>query len=77
MQVWKAESGRVLDVQMVIQMRTEAKIEYRSVVLMEHVQAEGEGVRTGSALGEMKRLCAESLRVRRNMCMVESNHTKA
>lgn len=44
---------------------------------MEHVQAEGEGVRTGSALGEMKRLCAESLRVRRNMCMVESNHTKA
>lgn len=40
---------------------------------MEHVRAEG--VHTGSALGEMKCLCTESLRVRRNTCVTESKHT--
>lgn len=44
-QVREAESGRVLDAEMVTQMGREAKIEYGSVVLMERVRAGGEGVR--------------------------------
>lgn len=74
-QVREAESGRVLDTETVTQIGREAKIEYGSVVLMEHVQAEGEGVCTGSALGEMKSLCVDSLRMRMSTRVTASKHT--
>lgn len=64
-----------MDTKMVTQTGRETRIEYGSVVLMERVRAEGEGVCPGSALGEMTCLCMESLRVRRNTCVTESKPT--